>query len=400
MSFMPMDPSNPLFALLNPGMRGLGGIAQRGQSWLPPGAGFGVGGGSAQPQAPQQQPGLRGLLSNPDFALALLANSGGPQKKSFGEVLGQAGLQANQMGQQREDDAFQRQYRQAQLDQIKNKEGSQFGTVPVDKFTPESLAKFAQTKNYGDLVPVTETTKDPSEVTAYKYWASLSPQQQQDFLKLKRNVGSDYAIETINGVPTVVYKPAAGGPGVSGGTPLVTPLTNLPSQVAGVTAIKQAEASGGAVGKAEGEIVGGIMTKGTNAKSVIGMIDEADKIIDKATGSSGGALIDTAAATVGKSTEGAQAIAKLKVLQAGLMLNMPRMEGPQSDRDVQLYREAAASLGEPNVPRETKKAALQTIRTLQQKYIDRAAQPFTFPTPGQPAPASGSQNADPLGIRK
>jgi hypothetical protein len=44
------------------------------------------------------------------------------------------------------------------------------------------------------------------------------------------------------------------------------------------------------------------------------------------------------------------------------------MEGPQSDRDVQLYREAAGQLGDPSVPRETKKAAIQTIRRLQQVY--------------------------------
>ena len=54
--------------------------------------------------------------------------------------------------------------------------------------------------------------------------------------------------------------------------------------------------------------------------------------------------------------------------QAAIMLRQPRMEGPQSDRDVQLYREAAGQIGDPSVPRETKKAALQTIRRLQAIY--------------------------------
>lgn len=145
MSFMPMDPTNPLFALLNPGA-GIGGIARRGPSWLPPGAGFGVGqAGSAQPQ----QPGLRGLLSNPDFALALLANSGGPQKKSFGEVLGQAGLQANQIGQQRQDDEFMRQYRQAQMEALtREKPGtSPYGQYQPGDYTPKSWAEFLKSND-------------------------------------------------------------------------------------------------------------------------------------------------------------------------------------------------------------------------------------------------------------
>jgi uncharacterized protein (UPF0147 family) len=55
------------------------------------------------------------------------------------------------------------------------------------------------------------------------------------------------------------------------------------------------------------------------------------------------------------------------------MTNMPRMEGPQSDRDVDLYRQAAGQIGDPTVPRDIKKAAVKTIRELQKKYADRAS---------------------------
>jgi hypothetical protein len=82
---------------------------------------------------------------------------------------------------------------------------------------------------------------DPAEVAAYKYFANLTPEQKQEFLKLKRNVGSDYAIETVNGVPTVVYKPAAGGPAVAGSTPLVTPLTTVDKQAAGAAQVAGAK---------------------------------------------------------------------------------------------------------------------------------------------------------------
>ncbi len=209
----------------------------------------------------------------------------------------------------------------------------------------------------------------PADVQSYEYFSKLSPEQQQQYLKLKRNVGSDFAIETVNGVPTVVYKPAAGG---NSSIPLTTPLTSLPSQAAGASEIKRAEGQGSALGQAQGTIAGGIQTKGSNANSTKTLLDLAEPLIDVATGSAGGAAVDALARVFGRATNGAEAIAKLKVLQAGLMTSMPRMEGPQSDRDVQLYREAAGQIGDPTVPAAVKKAAVETIRQIQDKYIERA----------------------------
>jgi hypothetical protein len=57
----------------------------------------------------------KGLLGNRDLALALLANSRGPNAGSFGQALGTSMIQADQMKQGREDDAFKRQYMQAQM---------------------------------------------------------------------------------------------------------------------------------------------------------------------------------------------------------------------------------------------------------------------------------------------
>lgn len=313
--------------------------------------------------------GLRGLSSNPDLAMALLANSGsGPQKRTFGEIMGTSMMQAQQMKQGREDDAFKRQYMQAQMQAMMGKAQGQPSSVQEYEYARQNGFK----GSFEEWQMRARTQADPAEVATFKYFDSLTPEKQKSMLGLKRNAGSDYAIETINGVPTVVYKPAAGGQSGTG-IPLVTPLTDLPTQAAGAGAIKQAESTGGAVGAGQGAIVAGIQKKGADAKIVMGTLDIADKIIDKATGSGIGAGADKAASFFGAATEGAQATAQLQVLQAGLMLNMPRMEGPQSDRDVELYRQAAASLGDPNVPRETKKAAVQTIRMIQQQYKDRAA---------------------------
>ena len=97
-------------------------------------------------------------------------------------------------------------------------------------------------------------------------------------------------------------------------------------------------------------------------------IQEAEGLLDRATGSYIGAGADRVAQAFGSSTEGAQATAKLKVLEASIMMNQPRMEGPQSDRDVAMYRQAAGAIGDPTVPIETRRAALEAIKSLHTKY--------------------------------
>lgn len=94
-------------------------------------------------------------------------------------------------------------------------------------------------------------------------------------------------------------------------------------------------------------------------------------LIDTATGGYLGNLYDTAAATFSMGTEGAQAIARLAPI-ADLALKMvPRFEGPQSNYDVQSYKDAAGNLSNPNVPASTKRAAAEEIVRLFKKYKDQ-----------------------------
>ena len=104
------------------------------------------------------------------------------------------------------------------------------------------------------------------------------------------------------------------------------------------------------------------------AVQALRVIEQAAPIIDEATNSYAGAAVDQGARVFGKSTSGANAIAKLQALEGALMMAQPRMEGPQSNFDVQLYRQMAAKIGDPTVPREQKKAALEEIKTLHERY--------------------------------
>jgi hypothetical protein len=215
-----------------------------------------------------------------------------------------------------------------------------------------------------------------------------------DFQKELSNAQANYpyTVATINGVATLVDRTTGqpvqngGAPGPSAAPPAAPsvqpppapsaprtiPLTTLPQEAGAQGEIARTKAEGGALGEAQGKIAGGIQTKGANAQTVNSMLDEATALIPKSTGSRIGSGVDTVESWFGSTNEGAKSVAQLKVIEAGLMANMPRMEGPQSDRDVLLYQQAAGQLGDPNVPNEIKQAAVATIRNIQNRYASRA----------------------------
>jgi len=122
-----------------------------------------------------------------------------------------------------------------------------------------------------------------------------------------------------------------------------------------------------------------------DAEDALSTISKAEKLIDQATGSGIGSAVDATAAFFGSSTKGAQAAAQLKALEGDLVAKMPKMSGPQSDKDVLLYRQMAGQIGDPGVPAETKKAALVSIREMQNRYAGIAPEgDFGEPNNGLP----------------
>ena len=113
-----------------------------------------------------------------------------------------------------------------------------------------------------------------------------------------------------------------------------------------------------------------------SAGKVMDIVSEAEKYLDSATGSYAGAAMDQGARIFGSSTQGATAIARLQALEGALMLNQPRMEGPQSDKDTAIYRQMAGKIGDPTVPTTQKRAALEVIKNLNQRYANVNASSF------------------------
>lgn len=123
-----------------------------------------------------------------------------------------------------------------------------------------------------------------------------------------------------------------------------------------------------------------------DADEALKLIQSAREIIPKSTGSYLGSGVDQAARVFGASTGGDTAAAQLKALEGALVSKMPKMSGPQSDKDVLLYKQMAGEIGDPTIPQSRKIAALQVIEEIQARQagvqkpaapVDMAASPIT-----------------------
>lgn len=106
------------------------------------------------------------------------------------------------------------------------------------------------------------------------------------------------------------------------------------------------------------------------SSSVVDLLNRAESILrdPETTGSYVGRAVDYVSRITGKATTGDENTARLQGIGGALLVNMPRMEGPQSDRDVMNYRQAAGLVDDATVPTSVRLAALETIREINQKY--------------------------------
>jgi hypothetical protein len=118
-----------------------------------------------------------------------------------------------------------------------------------------------------------------------------------------------------------------------------------------------------------------------DAKNALKVIAQAEGLLDKATGSYVGVAADEFARLFGVSTPGARGAAQLKAIEGELISKMPKMTGPQSDKDVLLYKQMAGQIGDPTIPSETKRSALEVIKQIQSRYAGVPNAPKDAPQP-------------------
>lgn len=119
-----------------------------------------------------------------------------------------------------------------------------------------------------------------------------------------------------------------------------------------------------------------------DANEALALIRQAEQIIPKSTGSYAGAGMDQVVRFFGGSTGGDTAAAQLKALEGALVSKMPKMSGPQSDKDVLLYKQMAGEIGDPTIPQSRKLAALEVIKEIQTRNAGPQVE-LPMPKPGQ-----------------
>lgn len=98
------------------------------------------------------------------------------------------------------------------------------------------------------------------------------------------------------------------------------------------------------------------------------LINQARAILPNATASGLGAKRDEAARFFGQSTTNSQNAAKLSAIGGNMLMMMPRMEGPQSDKDVENYKQMTGKIGDPTIPAAERAAAMDAIEEIASRY--------------------------------
>jgi hypothetical protein len=184
--------------------------------------------------------------------------------------------------------------------------------------------------------------------------------------------------------PSARTAPSPSGLAVAGGFQ-ATPTAAQAAAAAGAKTKAEADA------RAASEADAGRTKKATNANEMLRSISRAKNLLDlDPTGSLGGALMDKAVGTVGLTTPGGNVANSLETLSGWLVSNVPRMEGPQSNFDVENYRVMAGRIGDRTVPIAARKAALAEVERIQQKYagLNEGSEPEQ-PRAAPPKPMKG-----------
>lgn len=232
-------------------------------------------------------------------------------------------------------------------------------------------------------------------VSKMEQWDKLNPDAT---IEERRNIYnlilSRFGTSTVQGVDVnVAGVPFVDSFNINGIDDLGNPVgqSTIPERSQAEIIYKQDVSEGERLGKLKAERSYDMGGAGVHIREARKLLNDKD---NPPTASGIGNVADKTAALIGQSLEGADQAASLASVGALLVSKMPRMQGPQSDIDVQNYQAMAGRVGNPNIPISQRLAALETLEILLETYIN-------------PTPESGksvitstdvSKLPDPLGL--
>ena len=158
------------------------------------------------------------------------------------------------------------------------------------------------------------------------------------------------------------------------GQPKGTPVANF-APVAGLNQYQYDPMLSPKQNREEAQKVSTENTKNiNNAKNSFGLLKSAAETLSSGAPSSGRLenMYTGANEFFGSATPASKADAIMTIYGTKLTQQVPRFEGPQSDKDTALYQSAAGDVGNANKPIETRLAAIQTMIDLNKKYYPNA----------------------------
>ena len=260
-------------------------------------------------------------------------------------------------------------------DNVLDNETSRQNTINTNQTSERNNVRTTQASMYGSDRSL-EGTKYSSDnsLEGAKYTANQATERTEKEIAAEKAKGK---LELINGKVYTVYPDGTADP-------FIDPKTG-----------QQATSLGDGSGNKNSP-----QQETKRAQNVLSLTQQAEQILSngKATGSGIGSLLDTGASWFGVSTEGAQSTAQLSTIAGQLVSNMPRMEGPQSDKDVQMYKQMAGDLSNASLPVATRIAALRQMQALNEKYLNNGTggYPAAYSPPASiAAPTTPSGKARP-----
>lgn len=248
--------------------------------------------------------------------------------------------------------------------------------------SPQDLATGDMTNNLKNINSVAGIEKDlayadfygkggsggGATMQMYRTLKGLYPEaDDMTLIRLAQNkISSDLTIDPMTGK----MSPINGAPAAAGAMKYGEQSGIQQANLGFAAPIAQAVA----VGKAEGEIAGGILQKENMANNSNSLTAQARAILPYATGSTVGAGVARGKRLFGVSDDSTKANARLQIIGTQLVSQVPRFEGPQSNYDVDLYKAAAGRIGDPSVPVGDRLAALDQIEALNAKYATQGNQ--------------------------
>jgi len=160
---------------------------------------------------------------------------------------------------------------------------------------------------------------------------------------------------TVQGGQVVQGAPAAAPGGAVAPTPVTAGAAAAPSNI-NVPLAEQQQSL-----EAQKKIKESQAKNSYQARQLAPYVAQIKDLIPKTTSSGVGAGVDAAGRVFGLSNEGADAIAAMAPLADKILKTVERFEGPQSDIDVQSYKDASGKLSDPTIPVRQKQAAFNTV---------------------------------------